>query len=152
MVMDIDTSPRMVKIMTSSTAVALCGWELGKMPHLVDRNSEAGFHRGACSSPEAMRRAWPTSTACDRDLSDANAGTAKAQSDTRATSGRMWLAHECSSREMNSLADGGFELVCARLYLHRPTLDHSLLACSPSRVLMEARRQSPSLTSVSGGR
>ena len=125
------------------------------MPHLVDRNSEADSRRGACSSPEAMRQAWPTSMmACGLDLSDVNAGTAMAQSDTRAMNGRRWPAHECSyPRERNSpVLGGGFELVCARLCLHRLTLDHSSLACTPSRVLMEVRRRSPSLTSVSGGR
>jgi hypothetical protein len=156
MTIDISTSPRMgrnPKSLTSSTAVASYGWELGRMPRLVDRSSEEDFRRGACSSSEAMRQAWPTSMICDLDLIGANAGIASAQSDTRAMNGRMWPVHGCSyPRERNSLPDGGFVLVCARLYLHQPTLDHSLPACSPSRVLMEVWRQSPSSTSVSGGR
>lgn len=124
------------------------------MPRPVGRSSEAGFRRGACSSPGAMRRALLTSTACVQDLSDASAGPAMAQSGTRATSGRRWPARACSCpRERNSLVvGGGFELACARLCLHRLTLDRSSPACSSSRVLMEVRRQSPSLTSVSGGR
>jgi hypothetical protein len=124
------------------------------MPRPVGRSSGADSRQGACSSPEAMRQAWPTSMAYGLDLSGANAGTAMAQSDTRETSGRRWPAHGCSyPRERNSpVLGGGFGLACAHLYLHRLTLDHSSLACSPSRVLMEVRRRSPSLTSVSGGR
>jgi hypothetical protein len=124
------------------------------MLRLVGRSSEADSRQEACSSPEAMRQAWPTSMACGLDLSDASAGIAMAQSDTRETSGRMWPAHAYSyPRERNSpVLGGGFGLACARLYLHRLTLDHSSPACSPSRVLMEVRRRSPSLTSVSGGR
>lgn len=123
------------------------------MPRPVDRSSEASFRRGAYSSPGAMHLAWPTSMAFDLDSNDANAGTAMAQSDTKATSGCTWPARVCSCSTWNSHAlGGGFALVCARLCLHRPTLNHSSLAGSSSRVLMEARRRSPSLTSVSGGR
>jgi len=120
------------------------------MPHPVDRNFEANFRRGACSLPEAMRQARPTSTACDLDSSDGNAETAMARSDTRATSGRRWPARVYSyPRGWNSpVLGGGFEQVCAL----QPTLDHSSPASSSSRVLMGGRRQSPSLTSVSGGR
>jgi hypothetical protein len=89
MIIDISTSPRMErnpKSLTSSKAVALCGWALGRMPRPVGRSSEADSRQGACSSPEAMRQAWPTSMACGLDLSGANAGTVMAQSDTKETS------------------------------------------------------------------